>query len=100
MYTFGSTTDRKPPAVTPRAWGSTVRARTHAGECERPAIDALRSRMTTDAIGRTRLSSSELVDARARLTRIEDAFADRVVGQERMRRSLLVALMTQGHVLL
>ena len=56
--------------------------------------------MTTDAIGRARLGSSEIYDARERLARVEAAFAARVVGQEGMRRALLVALMTQGHVLL
>ena len=55
--------------------------------------------MTTQ-VDRGTLDASELRRSREILGGIEQAFAGRVVGQDRMRRSLLVALMTQGHVLL
>ena len=47
-----------------------------------------------------RLSSNDIADAADTIRRVGQAFAHRVVGQDRLRESLLVGLMTGGHVLL
>ena len=46
------------------------------------------------------ISQAELDDAGAILEAITTAFASRVVGQERLRTALLIALLSEGHVLL
>ncbi|RRJ88719.1 AAA family ATPase [Gulosibacter macacae] len=47
-----------------------------------------------------RITPAELAHAGDAITRITEAFAEKVVGQERLRESLLVGLITGGHVLL
>jgi len=49
---------------------------------------------------RTRISADELARARSVLAIVTDAYDEKVVGQKGLRRSLLVALMTGGHILL
>lgn len=46
------------------------------------------------------LTADELARARGLLGRLTDAFGARVVGQDRVRRVLLTALLAEGHVLL
>lgn len=56
--------------------------------------------MTTNTAGGTTVTRTELERAREIVDAIEAGFAGRVVGQESLRRALLVALMVEGHVLL
>jgi len=56
--------------------------------------------MSTDTVGRASLTASDLDRAQQVVAAIEEGFAARVVGQEDLRRTLLVALMAEGHVLL
>jgi MoxR-like ATPase len=56
--------------------------------------------MSTETTGRTSLTAYEVDRAREIVAEIEAGFSSRVVGQEALRRSLLVALMVEGHVLL
>lgn len=48
----------------------------------------------------TELTTEELHQARAVIARIARAYSDRIVGQDRLRMSLLIALIAGGHVLL
>lgn len=50
--------------------------------------------------GQSRLSSEDRARAAAIISSITGAFGQKVVGQEGLRRSLLIALVTGGHVLL
>jgi MoxR-like ATPase len=56
--------------------------------------------MSTETTGRTTLTAYEVDRVREIVAEIEAGFSARVVGQEGLRRSLLVALMVEGHVLL
>ncbi len=52
------------------------------------------------AQGADAISQAELEEASAILDAISGAFASKVVGQERLRTALLIALLSEGHVLL
>ncbi|MEV7428675.1 MoxR family ATPase [Nocardioides sp. NPDC092400] len=56
--------------------------------------------MTTETTIATGVTPAELARAQVLLARVTETFASRVVGQERLRRALLVALLAEGHVLL
>lgn len=56
--------------------------------------------MTTLQAVRPRIDPQELASARETIARIEQAFAHKVVGQDRLRETLLIGLITGGHVLL
>ena len=55
---------------------------------------------TQSAALKPALTSDQLEAADEILAAVEQGFASRVVGQEQLRRSLMVALMVEGHVLL
>lgn len=55
---------------------------------------------TPDIARPERLSSSDLAEARELLAKITGAYQRKVVGQDRLRESLLIALLTGGHILL
>ena len=56
--------------------------------------------MTADSAGPQRITAAELERARDILGTIQEAYGAKVVGQASLRRSLLVGLITGGHVLL
>jgi len=56
--------------------------------------------VTAGATGANTIAPDELTDATLILDSIRSAFATRVVGQEKLRTALLVALLAEGHILL
>ncbi|MCT7658498.1 AAA family ATPase [Mycobacterium deserti] len=54
----------------------------------------------TAAPGRAQLDRRDLADAQRIVTAVSDAFSAKVVGQENLRESLLIALLAGGHILI